>query len=81
MGRPQLEDQDEVLVRLAMWPYPGVKLEDVPKDKRKPIYDARNTLANMLTPVRLPGVERKKYRSADVDQLIERSQHPEFPDA
>lgn len=73
MPRIQLEDQDAVLVRLDMWPFPGVALTDVPKEKRQPIYEARKTLAHMAPAVRLPGVTAKKYRTTDIDRVIERS--------
>lgn len=75
MPRIQLESQDAVLVRLAMWPdeFTGKTVKDVPKDQRKPIYVAREKLAGMLTEVRLPGIEDRKYRTKDVDDLIERS--------
>lgn len=71
--RIQLEDQDAALVRLDLWPYPGKTVKEVPKDQRRPIYDAREALAKMVRYVRLPGVEAKRYRTTDIDQLIEHS--------
>ena len=72
MARTTLEDQDDVLVRLGMWPFPGKAIDEVLPDERGPIYDARNTLSRMLTPVRLPFIQAKKYRTEEIEALIKK---------
>lgn len=73
MPRTTLEPQDAVLVRLGLWPYPGRGMKDLAKAERPLVYQAREALSAMISPVRLPGHEDRKYRTQDVERLIENS--------
>lgn len=67
----QLRDQDEVLVQLAMWPFPGRAFRELTVEERRKVHKKREKLARMLKPVRIDG---KKYRTVDVERVIRNSE-------
>lgn len=74
MPRIQLEDQDAVLLRLGMWPFAGRTLDQLTKEERTVIYKRREKLSGMAKAIRLPGVKSCKYRTSDIDALIQRNE-------
>ena len=73
---PRLIDQDPALFELGMWPGDGrhfTPFDALDEADKRRVYKNRNKLTKMLRFTRLPGEEAKKYRTKDIDALIERN--------
>ena len=73
---PRLIDQDPALFELGMWPGDGrhfTPFDALDEADKRRVYKNRNKLTKMLRFTRLPGEEAKKYRTKNIDALIERN--------
>ena len=71
---PRLIDQDAALVELGMWPYQWRTMDELKEHERPKVYAKRRSLSEMLKAIRLPGEESRKYRTSDIEKLIEQNQ-------
>jgi len=72
MSRPRLIDQDTALWELGLWPYEGRTMRELNEEERRVIYKLRLKLSHMAPFAKLPGIEGRRYRTNDIDKLIER---------